>query len=155
MRRFRFRLEKVERWRWAARKEARVALARALAEAAARASAREAAERELARADEHSPLGDPSPLPSVLKEFYSWRERLREDLLVARAREKEARERAAEAEAAHEAARAAHRLLEKLRLKRWSRWLEQARRDEQKFLDEVHLLRAARERGAATEEVGP
>lgn len=152
MKRFRFRLERLERLRSAERRQSRLALAHALADASAGTRLREAAERSAERAGAAAPRAGESVGSESLKAFYLWRERLRRELLEAASREREAWERAAAAEAAYLRASASHRVLERLRERRRERWIEQSVREEQKFLDETHLIRLARERGAEVEE---
>ncbi len=154
MRRFRFRLERLERLRSAERRQSHLALARALADAIGQTRLREAAERSAERAEAAVPRAGDELESESLKAFYLWRERLRCELREAGARERDAWERAAAAEAAYVRASASHRVLERLRERSRRRWLERTAREEQKFLDEAHLLRLARRRGAEVEEVG-
>ena len=147
MRRFAFRLERVERLRSTERREAHAALALAIAEALGRQETREALER---RYEEALAADVPEELasdPASLKAFAVWREDRRRVALEAARRELEAFDRAREAERAHASAARAHRVLERLHARRRQGWLEEASRAEQKFLDEVHLLRTGRGQG--------
>lgn len=154
MRRFRFRLERLERLRSAERRQSRLALARALADAIGHTRLREAAERSAERVEAAALRAGDALDSESLKAFCLWSERLRRELREARARERDAWERAAAAEAAYVRASASHRVLDRLRERSRRRWLEQTARAEQKFLDETHLLRLARQRGEELEGAG-
>ncbi len=150
MRKFAFRLERVERLRSAERREAHAALAIAIAEAFERQSEREGLERVYENA---VAAGVPEELasdPASLRAFAAWREDRRRMALEAARRELAAFDLAREAERAHASAARAHRVLERLHARRRQSWFEEATRAEQKFLDEVHLLRTGR--GQADEE---
>jgi len=150
MRRFAFRLARVERLRSAERREAHAALAVAIAEAFERQAEREALERAYERARAAGLPGDLASDSGALKALLEWREGRRRVALEAANRELAAFDRAREAERAHASAARAHRVLEKLHGRRRQSWFEEASRDEQKFLDEIHLLRTGR--GQAEEE---
>lgn len=141
MKRFRFRLARLEKLRAAQRREARAALALAIGalrecENAAHeaAAAREAAER--------AELGpDQAFDPAAWRALAAWREATRARERTRLADVENALAVVREAEAAHAAASRAHRVLERLHERRLGRWSEEASREDQKFLDEIHLLR--------------
>jgi flagellar export protein FliJ len=144
MRRFVFRLARVERLRAAERREAHAALTVAIAEALDRERERERRERAYEDARIAAIPPDLASDPRQLRAFAEWRDGLRRSALDAARREVAAFETAREAERVHAAASRAHRVLEKLRDRRMQDWYEGASREEQKFLDEIHLLRTGR-----------
>jgi len=150
MRKFAFRLERVERLRSAERRSAHASLAIAIAEAFERQSEREALEREYENAVAADLPEELASDPAALRAFAAWRDGRRRVALEAARRELAAFDRARETERAHAAAARAHRVLERLHARRRQGWFEEASREEQKFLDEVHLLRTGR--GQADEE---
>jgi hypothetical protein len=146
VKRFVFRLERFERLRDARRREARARLVSALGQAHERERERIDRERALA---ESLTLALPDDLvsdPAVLVRLSEWRDGRRRELDHASRLEREAQEVARrEAEAHTEAARE-HRVLERLRERRFRRWCLERDGEERKFLDEVHQLRVVRER---------
>jgi flagellar biosynthesis chaperone FliJ len=148
MRRFAFRLARVERLRSAERREAHAALAVAIAEAFERQAEREDLERTYEGSLAAELPDDLASIPGALRGLAEWRDGRRRIALEAARRELAAFEKARDAERAHSAAARAHRVLERLHGRRRQAWLEEASRDEQKFLDEIHLLRTGRGRSA-------
>ena len=143
MRRFVFRLARVERVRETQRREARGVLFARIAEARAAERRREALERACDEvADPTAAIGSAEDA-GVIKARFLHLAGLRGAAFVAAAEEVRAFDRAIEADHAHTEASRAHRVLEKLRARRQQSWLESASRDEQKFLDEIHVLRVA------------
>jgi hypothetical protein len=144
VRRFVFRLARVERLRSAERREAHAALSVAIAEALDRQREREAMERFYEEAQAATLPPDLASDPSALRALAAWREGRRRVAFEAAERESAAFEKAREAERVHAAASRAHRVLERIRERRRQSWFEEASREEQKYLDETHLLRARR-----------
>ena len=147
MKRFVFRLARLERLREIERRQARARLALALGE-----EHRARADREAARAllDEAwaRPPGDGGEIDArSLQALAAWREGRRSALVAADGRVEETARTAHEALARHTEAARHHRALERLRETRYGRWLDDERLEQSKFLDEIHQLRVARERG--------
>ena len=145
MRRFAFRLDRLERLRATRRKEAHAALATALAEALDREREREALEASHDEAQRAALPGEIAEDAGAIRGLYAWRESRRSLAFDAACREVRAFEDALRAEALHSDAARDHRVLERLRHRRREEWLAHEEREEQKFLDEVHILRVARE----------
>jgi flagellar export protein FliJ len=147
MKRFAFRLERLKRLRDAARREARAGLAQAIGIARERGCEREDNERSLEQALVTELPADRSVSAEALRQLSDWREGRRLLVRHAAGREAEAREAVDEAAREHAEAARAHRVLERLRERRFRRWLLEAETEERKFLDEVHQLRVVRRRG--------
>jgi len=81
----------------------------------------------------------------AIRGLYAWRESRRSLAFDAACREVRAFEDALRAEAVHSDAARDHRVIEKLHERRREEWLLREEREEQKFLDEVPILRVARE----------
>jgi hypothetical protein len=152
VKRFAFRLARLERLRQAARRQARAALALALAEARQREIERRAREAELHEAETCALEPELAGKPWSLRALALWRAGLRRAVLDAAARETQALALAARAEREHAAASREHRVIERLHERRRQAWSEDARRQEQKLLDESHSLLRAREPAAEPEE---
>lgn len=146
MRRFAFRLARFERLRSARRRQARVALAAALTEARDRESRRLAAEAALEEGETAALPPEIAEIGSAWREMALWREGLRETLTSAARAELSALEQVRRSGHVYTEAARDHRVIERLRERRHARWVEEASREEQKFLDEVHILRIARQR---------
>jgi hypothetical protein len=147
MKRFVFRLARLERIRELKRREARGVLVGALAHARD-CSARREAEQELLEEARLTELAENERSdPAAWRRLADWR--------VGRARlvrhwqdqEAIAAERARRAAIEHEAALRSHRAMVRLRETRFSRWLAEAELEERKSLDEGHLLRLVGRRG--------
>lgn len=152
MKRFVFPLARLERLREIRRTQARATLARSVA--AAR-SWRERAETEQARLLRPAPLDDDTaedaPIDgALLKADAAWREGRRALADDARRRESEARAEIRRDQSAYALAARDHRVVERLREKRFDRWRLEAERDERLFLDEIHLMRLLRRRREET-----
>ena len=146
MKRFVFKLTRLERLREIRERQARIALAEALAR---RRQAETRSEEARLAYDESLAAELPA---AVATEPRAWRERA-EAQAVRRAGMRLARREARREEAdceevvqRHAVAAREHRALQRLHERRQLRWREESEREEQKFLDEVHLLRVARER---------
>lgn len=138
MKRFRFRLKRLERLRDVRRLQARAVVAQALARV--REVVRDREQRECALATSVSsdlPTSGPLDLAGI-KALAEWREGLRRGVRHAAAVERQERERAREATARLALAARDHRVLERLRQRQHARWLRDADLEQQKFLDEVH-----------------
>jgi hypothetical protein len=145
VRRFRFSLARLERVRGVRRREARAAVGAAIAELRRRRAALEAAAAALAAAATPRVTIEDA---RALKEAAAWREELRRAHAEAAEAERVAAAAVAAALRRHTEAARAHRVLERLRERARSRWLRAGEIEERKFLDETHLLRWVRERGA-------
>jgi flagellar biosynthesis chaperone FliJ len=152
VRRFVFRLARVERVREAQRREARGVLFTRIAEAREAEHRRKALEDAYHRAAEPTVEIGRAEDARMLKERYLHREGLRGAAVAAATEEMRAFDRAIEADHAHTEASRAHRVIEKLRARRYEAWSESASREEQKFLDEIHVLRVARTTGGQEDE---
>ena len=153
MKRFVFRLAKLERLRDVRRREARARLVRALDVARDRESEREDRERAFAEALAAELPPEMASSPADLARLSDWRDGRRRMAAHAARRERVARTAADEAAGAHTEAARNHRVLERLRERRYRRWRAELEIDERKFLDEVHQLRLVRKRdGRAFEE---
>jgi hypothetical protein len=145
VKRFAFRLARLERLRATARKEAHASLAKALGEALEREREREGLEARHDEARRTDLPDDVAEDPGALRALHAWRESCRALAFDAACREVRAFDEALRAEAVHADAARDHRVLERLRHRRHAAWLEDAEREQQKFLDEVHILRVTRE----------
>jgi flagellar export protein FliJ len=150
MKRFRFRLERLERLRRTARSEARAELSAELARLSERRARRESAERSLVLAERgwHELLGPARAAAPRLREAAEALESARRALAGATSEERAARATVETAEERYAERRRDHRVLLRLRERRWLRFAQQTRRDEQKRLDELHVGRTPN-RGAA------
>ncbi len=148
--RFAFRLGRLERLRASEKREARAVLALALGEAYDSQARRELLERTYQEAEASALPPALESEPRAWRDLAEWRDGLRAAAAAAASDELAAIGRAQEAETAYTRAARSHRVLEKLHERKWQRWLDEGRRDEQKFLDEMHVLRVAR--GRAREE---
>jgi flagellar export protein FliJ len=151
MKRFQFRLSRLEKLRDSQRREARSKLMAVFARAQERMEKREALEQAVRDADQVHLPKEVASSPQAHRELAAWREALRRALADAARKEIEAIRAVQEAEDVYTEASRSHRVLEKLRKRKRQRWIEEMLREEQKFLDETHLLRLAR--GQAGEEV--
>ena len=151
MKRFVFRLARLEQLREIERREARAALARALGEEERVRAERDAACSRLEEAWGGTFDEEAASDARALRALADWRAGRRAVLVAA----DEAFDRAtATARAAldrHTEAARRHRVLERLHETKRERWLAEERLEEGKFLDEIHQLRLARERGGGTE----
>jgi hypothetical protein len=145
VRRFVFRLERLESLREMWRMQARADLAVALGEARERERERERLESAYDEAESAVLPEDMAEDPRSLKDLLAWREGRRRSACAAGRLALLAWEGARAAEGVHAEAARDHRVMEKLHERRHREWLESAEREEQKFLDEVHILRVARE----------
>jgi flagellar export protein FliJ len=145
MKRFAFRLQRLEKLRQGERRQARSALAAALASADNARRRREALALALRDAEAYRLSGKSATDPRALRELANWREALRSALVKAGEDEIAAVEEVRAAERRYTEASRAHRVLEKMHKRKRTRWYEAFTREEQKFLDEIHLLRLARE----------
>ncbi len=146
MKRFEFRLARLERLRTLERNAARAALTRALGEVEERRRERDRERRELAEALHTELPEELAADPRAWQQLAEWRQRHRLALIAATERESQASEAVRRAEQAHTEAARAHRVLERLRERKYRRWRQEADAEEQKFLDETHLLRVGRKR---------
>jgi len=145
VKRFAFRLDRLERLRAMRRKEAHAALATALGEALDREREREGLEAAHDEARQATLPASIAEDPGAIRGLYQWRESCRALAYEAACREVLAFEEALRAEAVHSDAARDHRVIEKLHERRREEWLLREEREEQKFLDEVPILRVARE----------
>ncbi len=141
MRRFQFRLARLEKLRELRRREARIALAQAVATRDTKREALSEAENMYRQAI-YTELDEGAHDITLWRELMARRERARESVRYAAEKEQEATLSLAEAEAAYAEASRKHRALERLREKRYARWREEEKQEEQKFLDENYLLRS-------------
>ena len=153
MRRFRFRLETLQRLRLAESRAAAVALAAALRDAAK-------AQRRLRRIGEESLQAEQQWHAELdgsdgreLRGHARFLEAMRGRRVEAGRAEQCARAELATREQDYSVRARAHRVLERLRERQRTRWLEQGSREEQKQLDELHRLRSF-EAGRNDEESG-
>ena len=153
MKRFVFRLARVERLRASEKREARAGLVLAVAEALDRQRDREALEESLVEAaGALLPATLPSE-PAALRAIAARREGLRAAAHAAALVEVDAFDRALEAEREFARASRAHRVLERLHERKRQRHDDEAAHEAQRFLDEIHLLRLSpRGGGRKTEE---
>ena len=141
MKRFRFRLARVERLRAGEKREARAVLATAVFEALDCQGQREALEAQYGAVfADGLPTGTGCEA-GTLKGLVAWREGLHDSARTAAEAEVAAFAVAATAEQAYSNAFREHRVLERLHERKRERWAEETLRGEQKFLDEIHLLR--------------
>lgn len=145
MRRFAFRLERLERVRHGERRQAHATLALALHAALARQREREALEAEFREAAGAELPPDLVQQAWALRGLVEWREGRRRAAAEAARREVAAFDIAIDAEQVHAEAARAHRVLERLHERKKLQWHEHLAREEQKVLDELHLLLRARE----------
>ena len=146
MKRFRFRLSRLEALRAGDKRRARAALAAAMADLHDRESDRAALEEELAEALASGPEPERAADPRVMEAFDAWRQGLHLRAGHAREEERAARGKVADATTGYREASRAHRVLELLRERRFRRWLDQARYEEQKLLEEMHRFGDGRRR---------
>jgi flagellar export protein FliJ len=142
MRRFSFRLHRLERLREMEKREAGLQLAAAHAVVDERRGRREAAERMLRQSEElwsEVGSGDSSP-----REAAAFLEDSRKATAVTGTQEREAQHAAENRERICIERCREHRVLEKLRERKWRSWLNEAAREEQTMLDELHLLQTVR-----------
>jgi flagellar export protein FliJ len=151
MKRFVFRLARLERLREIERREARAELALCLGAEEQARIARQAAHSRLEEAWGAALDGPAASDGRSLRALADWREGLYRALGAS----DEALDRAAgktrEALDRHTEAARRHRVIERLHETKRERWLEEERLEEGKFLDEIHQLRLARERGGGAE----
>lgn len=138
MKRFRFRLRRLERLRDVRRRQARAVVAQALARVREVVRDREQRECTLATSVSLDPPASGPLDPAAIKALAEWREGLRRGVRQAAAVERQERERAREATARLALAARDHRVLERLRERQHALWLCDADVEQQKFLDEVH-----------------
>ncbi len=142
MKRFRFRLARVERLRAGEKREARAVLATAVFEALDRQAQREAFEEQYgAVCADGLPTTETGCEAGTLRDLVAWREGLRDSARTAAEAEVAAFGVAEVAERAYTTASRAHRVLERLHERKRERWTLETLRGERKFLDEIHLLR--------------
>lgn len=145
MKRFHFRLERLERLRRREQRDAAVQLAEATAaveDCRRRREMLERAENEIHEMWREESRKN-SPRAGLLREIAEQLEATRRSIEAAGEREKRALELLVSRREAYLERSRAYRVLEKLREKRWRRWLEQVQREEQRQLDELHLLQTA------------
>jgi hypothetical protein len=147
MKRFLFPLARFERLRLARRREALAVLAARLRRVDDARRRREDLESALDAAD-GPPANGRTEDARTLKDRYAHREGLRGAARTTAIVEAAARESAATADRAHTEAMRAHRAIEKLHTRRHQAWRVSAAKEDQKFLDEMHLLRVARGEGS-------
>jgi len=140
MKRFTFRLAKLERLRDARRRASRVALAEALAEARLRRAERERESEALADARSR-PWDAGGSDASELKRLAAWRDGRVRSVELADAAVADAEAVVETAGRKHTEDAREHRVIEKLHAKRWRQWVGEWEREQQKFLDETHLAR--------------
>jgi flagellar export protein FliJ len=146
VKRFVFRLERLERVRKVRRAQARAKLSDALAELRGHRARTQAQRQAL---DESLRVELPQPLaaePWALKQLAEWQVHHRRLVERLEREEAEAGRLAREALGRYAEAGREHRVLERLRERRHRQWLEQAEGQDRKFLDEMHLLRLGRQR---------
>jgi flagellar biosynthesis chaperone FliJ len=142
--RFRFRLERVERLRKVRRGDAKAALVAALADARAAEGLRCALEVRWEQARAAGPDLSAGCDGRRIREHALWVETTRDAAAAAAHDEVAAFDAARACDALHTEAAREHRVIERLRDRRRRAWEEAAAVEEQKFLDEIHLLRRAR-----------
>lgn len=141
MKRFVFRLARLEKLRKARKREARIALAGALAVVRERREERLDREREARESNETTLPDGMEGNPRHMQQLAEWRRGIGRLAEFARVQEREAVGRARNSEDLYREAARDHRVLELLRERRRREWQDEVRREEQKFLDETHLLR--------------
>ncbi|MCP3979369.1 MAG: hypothetical protein GY716_08575 [bacterium] len=146
MKRFRFRLERLERLRYVQRREAETRLAEALAGLADCDALIETRRRELGRAAASwSELPRRAPVDAnALQLAADELDASRTAIDRAHAKRRIALERLRTIEVEHETRSREHRVLERLRARSFERWRLSGAREEQKLLDELHLLKLGR-----------
>ena len=153
MKRFRFRLETLERLRLAESRAAAAVLAEGMRDAAEAKRRLGQVDEELLQAERDwrvEPDGSDGRALRVHAEFLEMMRGRRADASTA---EQRARAELATREQDYSVRARAHRVLEKLRERRRKRWFEQGSREEQKLLDELHRLRSS-ENGRTAKESG-
>ncbi len=146
MKKFSFPLSRLQRVRELKRRQARAELADAIAEMRTKQHQRDEAHRlwEEGTAAElpEEMTGD----PRAAKQLAVWRE-YRHTCLTEAEADREIAETEVQAKlASHATAARDHRVIERLREKRYRRWVLDAELEERRFLDETHLQRLVRER---------
>ena len=152
MKRFVFRLGRLERLLKIRRDQARAALAATLAESARLTRQRESSENDYRDALSRELPRDRVSDPLALREMAEWRAGMRRLVAHAGRMQEEAAERVRVAADEHAGKAREHRVLEKLRERRRKRWLEESESEERKFLDETHLLRRVADAETRTDE---
>ena len=154
MKRFVFRLARLERVREVRRREARAGLAVAMALLHDRQRERAQEQAALAEAWQERIDAGSTVNASELKALARWRQARGAAVAEAERQEAAAQQSLADAVRRHELAAREHRVIERLRERRRLRWRNEAELEEQKFLDEVAILRAVRERSGTNERAG-
>lgn len=146
MKRFRFRLQRLERLRRDERRESEARMALAVADAADRRNRRELFEQAAAGAHLrwHEKAHGDSPEASRLRAAAELIETAWHAVTAARRAETKALEIVEARHHAYTEKARAHRVVQNLGERRRRRWLEEATREEQRLLDELHLLQLAR-----------
>lgn len=155
MKRFTFRLARLERLREAERRQARIALMHSLADARRIEAVAEAARRMLEESWSHERGAEAGEDIASWRALAEWREGRRRVVQQAVVDRRLAAEHVERAAGAHADASRAHRVLEKIREHRRAAWVAEYQSEEMKFLDEAHLqrrLRDERDRCAPVEE---
>lgn len=148
MRRFVFPLTRLERLREVQRTQARAGLAGAIGEVRGWHARAEAEREHLVRP---LPVDDEMTANSeALKADAEWRAGRRALVRDARQHESVAKDELRRHQQDYARAARDHRVVERLREKRFERWRLEAERDERAFLDEIHLLRLLRGRRDAS-----
>lgn len=144
MKRFEFRLERLERVRDVRRGQARQQLATALGALRGAQRRREDEARAAKDAAHHALPEALAADPRLLQQLESWREYRRNCLLEAARLEGVATQQVGVAAHRHTEAERALRVIERLRERRHAAWTEELQREEQGFFDEAALWRASR-----------
>jgi flagellar export protein FliJ len=148
-------MERLESLRRSRRREAEIALAAALGEAERRTRLRESLQRAAADAARAvAPRGDEDEDGRALRERAAYLEAVQQAAAKAARLEAEGLRSAERAQERYRQASREHRVLVRLRERSWRRWLKEASREEQKFLDEMHLLRQGRRPRSGRERDG-
>jgi flagellar biosynthesis chaperone FliJ len=146
VKRFTFRPARLERLRDLERRASRAALARAIGASRLAAASRDRELTALAEARSR-PWALEAVDAAELKHLAAFGHDVARSVERAERAVVEAEEAMAAAARRHAEDSRAHRALEKLRARRWRRWLEAWEREQQKLLDETYLARRTAARG--------
>ncbi len=146
MKRFTFRLARLEKLRSRRKKEARSVLAVAINKVRDAENIQLACRREYEDSFEAELPDSMAEDPRAIEMMVAWRDGLKRKQAVAGRQLQEAESIVSEKQKFYTEAARANRVLEILRERQYKRWQEETNREEQKFLDEVHLLRLGRRR---------
>ncbi len=149
MKRFTFRLARLEKLRRREKQEARSGLALAIGEVRRAEDFVDDCRNEYEKSFQAVLPKELAENPRAMEMLAAWRAGLKRKLETAVRRLQEAEAEAQEKEKIYTETARANRVLEILRERQYRRWRQETDREEQKFLDEVHLLAIRRRRSRA------